>query len=122
MNTHSITSGYSEEIRSLFDAARKRILDILPDCKEEWDFQAGLLGFCLADGYKGTIFTLMPAKGHVTFGFYNGGSLSDPHHLLEGTGKVHRHIKLRTVEQLNSAGFFHLLVTALDASKVRLGV
>jgi hypothetical protein len=42
----------------------------------------------------------MVGKNHVTFGFLFGTSLEDPEGLLEGTGKNLRHVKLRTVEDL----------------------
>lgn len=33
-------------------------------------------------------------KAHVNVGFFHGADLSDPLHLLEGTGKHMRHVKL----------------------------
>lgn len=34
-------------------------------------------------------------SSHVNVGFFCGASLTDPQHLLEGTGKRMRHVKLR---------------------------
>ncbi len=34
-------------------------------------------------------------KGHVNVGFFRGAEIADPKGLLEGTGKVMRHVKLR---------------------------
>jgi hypothetical protein len=34
-------------------------------------------------------------RSHVNVGFFHGASLPDPAHLLEGTGKYMRHVKLR---------------------------
>src|SRR5579875_332133 len=34
-------------------------------------------------------------RSHVNVGFFRGASLADPAHLLEGTGKSMRHVKLR---------------------------
>lgn len=49
-------------------------------------------------------FTYLQAnKNHVNLGFYIGfQKLDDPKGLLEGTGKTMRHIKLRTVEDIDS--------------------
>jgi hypothetical protein len=54
----------------------------------------------------------MVGKYHVTFGFHYGTSLDDPEKLLEGTGKNLRHVKLRTVEDLEKKGLKELVLTA----------
>jgi len=54
----------------------------------------------------------MVGKNHVTFGFHHGTSLDDPEHLLEGTGKNIRHVKLRTVEDLKKKGLKNLVLAA----------
>jgi hypothetical protein len=46
---------------------------------------------------NGPLCFYMVAKEHVIFGFVRGAMLSDPGKLLEGTGKYLRHIKLRSV-------------------------
>ncbi|MCC6649395.1 MAG: DUF1801 domain-containing protein [Polyangiaceae bacterium] len=40
---------------------------------------------------------VMPMKGYVNLGFYQGAQLADPKGQLEGTGKGLRHVKLRAV-------------------------
>lgn len=54
----------------------------------------------------------MVGKNHVTFGFHYGTSLDDPERLLEGTGKNLRHVKLRTVEDLEKKGLKELVLAA----------
>jgi len=54
----------------------------------------------------------MVGKNHVTFGFHYGTSLHDPEKLLEGTGKNLRHVKLRTVEDLQKKGLKELVLAA----------
>jgi hypothetical protein len=54
----------------------------------------------------------MVGKNHVTFGFHFGTSLPDPAGLLEGTGKNIRHVKLRTVEDLERKGLEKLVQAA----------
>jgi hypothetical protein len=54
----------------------------------------------------------MVGKNHVTFGFHYGTSLDDPEGLLEGTGKNLRHVKLRTVEDLEKKGLKELVLNA----------
>jgi len=54
----------------------------------------------------------MVGKNHVTFGFHYGTSLEDPEGLLEGTGKNIRHVKLRTIEDLERKGLKGLVLAA----------
>ncbi len=54
----------------------------------------------------------MVGKNHVTFGFHYGTSLEDPQGLLEGTGKNIRHLKLRSLEDLEQKGVKQLVQTA----------
>jgi hypothetical protein len=51
-------------------------------------------------------------KNHVTFGFHFGTSLKDPERLLEGTGKNIRHVKLRTVAELEQKSLPGLVLAA----------
>jgi len=54
----------------------------------------------------------MVGKNHVTFGFHYGTSLEDPEGLLEGSGKNLRHVKLRSVEDLEKKGLKELVLAA----------
>jgi hypothetical protein len=54
----------------------------------------------------------MVGKNHVTFGFHYGTSLEDPEGLLEGSGKNLRHVKLRTLEDLQKKGLKELVLAA----------
>jgi len=48
---------------------------------------------------------LKAAKSHVTFGLVNAEKLHDPHNRLEGTGKDMRHVKLRSMADIDPALF-----------------
>jgi hypothetical protein len=54
----------------------------------------------------------MAGKNHVTFGFHFGTSLKDPGSLLEGMGKNIRHVKLRTVADLEQKSLRELVLAA----------
>jgi len=54
----------------------------------------------------------MAGRNHVTFGFHFGTSLNDPESLLEGTGKNIRHVKLRTVADLEQKSLRELVLAA----------
>ena len=51
----------------------------------------------MTDGYA----YIMPKRGYVNLGFYQGALLADPAGLLEGTGKGLRHVKIRSLADAN---------------------
>jgi hypothetical protein len=72
---------------------------------------------CLGDvpfGYV-NVFT-----SHVNVGFFQGAALPDPAHLLQGTGKFMRHVKLRPGTAVDAASLRRLIETAYLDIKVRV--
>lgn len=57
---------------------------------------------------------------HVNVGFFRGAELADPGHLLEGTGKYMRHVKLRPGQQVDSQALLTLVETAYRDMQARL--
>lgn len=51
-------------------------------------------------------------KAHVNVGFLRGAELADPDGLLEGTGKLMRHVKLRPDDKVDAAALRKLIKTA----------
>jgi hypothetical protein len=49
------------------------------------------------------------APDHVQFGFFRGSALSDPRGLLVGQGQYVRHVKVRTVKDIDERAFGALL-------------
>jgi len=74
------------------------------------------IGFGSDAGYRGLRFSVAPYTAHVTFGIDHGASLPDPAGLLTGAGKVHRHIKLRTVADVEAPELADLI-----AARVAMG-
>lgn len=52
-------------------------------------------------------------KSWVNFGFFRGIDLPNPHGLLEGTGKMLRHIKVRSLEDAENPKIHALIEVAL---------
>ena len=72
---------------------------------------------CLGDAPFGyvNVFT-----SHVNVGFFHGASLPDPAHLLQGTGKFMRHVKLRPGIDTDSAALNRLIEAAYADMKARV--
>ena len=63
----------------------------------------------MTDGYA----YIMPMRGYINLGFYQGALLADPGRLLEGTGKGLRHVKIRSLAQANRRSVQALVVEAV---------
>ena len=63
----------------------------------------------MTDGYA----YIMPMRGYINLGFYQGAVLADPERLLEGTGKGLRHVKIRSLAEANRPSVRALVAAAL---------
>ncbi len=61
-------------------------------------------------------------RSHVNLGFNYGADLPDPDHLLDGSGKRFRHIKLRRAEGTKGPGPRRLLEAAIGERRTALGI
>mgnify|MGYP001813761006 CR=1 FL=1 len=77
------------------------------------------IGYGFGSGYKNLVFVISPFKEHVNLGIANGASLDDPHNLMSGKGKVHRHVKVKQSEQVNSPELRDLMQQALRIAQQR---
>ena len=66
---------------------------------------------------NGPLCCFMVGKNHVTFAFLRGAALTDPEKLLEGSGKGVRHVKLRSVADVNEPALRKLIVEAAKLNK-----
>ena len=72
---------------------------------------------CLGDAPFGyvNVFT-----SHANVGFFHGAALPDPGHLLQGSGKFMRHVKLRPGTATHEAALSRLIDAAYEDIKVRV--
>ncbi len=59
-------------------------------------------------------------KAHVNVGFFRGADLPDPEHLLEGTGKFMRHVKLFPGRPIDKDALKRLIEAAYCDMKSRV--
>ena len=59
-------------------------------------------------------------KTHVNVGFFRGAEIADPVQLLEGTGKLMRHVKLRPGREVDSDALATLIHAAYTDMKRRV--
>lgn len=118
-HVEAFLAAYPEQVRETASAARQLLLGMLPGAAETVDESAKLLGYNYGPGYKGVVFTLILSQTGVKLGIFRGSELPDPKHLMAGTGKVHRHVPLRSLDDLKRPGLNQLLKAALAAWQKR---
>lgn len=78
---------------------RKLIMESVIGVREQYKWNQPVYGV------KKDFCYLKPTKDHVNLGFMNAGKLDDPDNLLEGTGKNMRHVKIKTIDGINTELF-----------------
>jgi hypothetical protein len=110
---YDLLGPYSPDVQKLALAAREFVLRVIPKATEIVDTKSKVIGFGFGAGYKDMICSLMPAKTWVTLGIAWGAELPDPQGLMEGAGKVHRHVKLKNESDLKAPALEALLRASL---------
>jgi hypothetical protein len=104
---------YSPKTQKLALATRAFVLKVIPTAIEGVDAKARTIGYGFGTKYVDMICSLMPTKTGVTLGIAWGTELPDPQKLLEGAGKVHRHVKLQSKSDLDDPALKALLKAAI---------
>ena len=100
-------------------ALAQRWFEVMRDCGDDVRelLHDGHPTACVADA----AFAYVDAfKAHVNVGFFRGAEIADPEHLLEGTGKFMRHVKLRPECEINASALMKLIDTAYTDMKGRM--
>lgn len=97
------------------DAVKELVDQLAPDVRYVTKYGGEV--FCVDThddkAFVGGIFT---NKAHVSLEFSQGALFDDPAAQLEGTGKHRRHLKLRTVDDVDAKGVKALLKQAFAVS------
>lgn len=102
--TGEIAKRWFEVMRTAGDDVREALHDDQPTV-------------CVADA----AFAYVSAfKAHVNVGFFRGTELADPEGLLEGTGKLMRHVKIGSARAVDATALSRLISTAYADMKARV--
>jgi hypothetical protein len=80
---------------------RELVFDVMPDGEEVVDMGNKLLAYTFGPRLRDFTFALIAHKAHVNVQFPDGVDLDDPDGLVEGTGKRIRHVKVRSMEDVD---------------------
>ena len=83
----------------IIQACRRLVFELGPAVKERMMY--GGIMFSLKSQDFGGVFA---SKNHVSFEFSRGAELKDPSGVLEGKGKFRRHLKLKSIKDIEHCG------------------
>ena len=92
---------YDRGVQELTLALRQVVIEELaPCCEYILEVYAVVLLYGPTHGVKDGICYIGVAKNHVNLSFNRGTELADPKKILEGSGKQTRHVKIRSMSDL----------------------
>lgn len=118
---NELLAGHSPQVRAVFEALRDLAREAMPDATEQVDLPDHLVAFGL--GSPGTVrmrdlaVAIAPHTAHVNVQLAHGALLDDPTGIVEGTGKRIRHVKCRTLADVQRPALRRLLEE--QAARVR---
>jgi hypothetical protein len=110
---NEILAACSPKVQDLASRARELIRDVMSGVVEvPWPTQ-GIAGYGVGPKKMTEHFCYISThKDHIDLGFNYGSELPDPEGLLEGAGKLFRHIKINSPEDLERPAVRSLLEAA----------
>ncbi len=107
-----------QEIIELFSDLRQYILELYPDCNELLYHTHALTAVFSISEKLSDAFCMLPIyTNHFNLGFNKGTLLKDPNQLLTGTGKLIRHIDVKTPNDYRNPKVTALIQEAIDFAK-----
>jgi hypothetical protein len=105
-----IVASASPEIRDLAYQAKALIQAVYPAVVEVPWVRQRIIGYGVGPKKMSEHFCYISIhKEHIDLGFYYGSELPDPENLLQGTGKLLRHVKISHSEQLENPALRRML-------------
>jgi hypothetical protein len=113
----------SPKVQQLANNLRKLIFDVYPKVVEVPWIKQQIIGYGVGPKKMTEHFCYIAPYGeHVNLGFNYGLVLPDPDHLLEGSGKKFRHVKIQDLKDIEQSALKKLLLAAIEERKQVLGV
>ena len=110
------------EVKTIAQKLRKLVFEEYPEACEvvRLGDSAASYGIGLKKNSESHVY-IMPKPSYVNLGFFYGSNLSDPNNLLEGTGKMMRHVKIYSLKDIENPALRTLMLEALLERKKALG-
>ena len=105
-------AGYPPGVQAIGQSLREMVKRAKPDAKEVLFARFNHFDYSLSGKMREGILYICPMKEYVRLGFFYGGELADPAHLLVGEGKRLRHVKVRTLAEAGQPALEQLVRAA----------
>jgi hypothetical protein len=118
-----VIAGFSPEVQQIARQLRVLIETVHPDAVEVPRPGERTAGYGVGPKKMSETYAYIGVyHKYVNLGFYHGASLLDPDGLLNGAGKQLRHVKVRSLKEVDQAALRHLLEAALQERRAALRV
>ena len=107
----------SGEVREVAERLRALIKEVVPDAQERVHGGWQVIAYSCAPGMQGEFCAQSPQRTRINLEFYRGVDLPDPQHLLDGTGKKMRHVKVATAADAERPGLRELIGSAAGLAR-----
>ncbi len=97
------------EHRDIVAMLRQLMRETAPDAQEVITY--GILGWKA----KRVLAVISPTKKGITFSFSQGAEFEDRHGLLQGVGKVSKHVKIRDINDVDKDALRYYIKQALKS-------
>jgi hypothetical protein len=106
-------STYPADVQELALKARELVQEIVPDVREQVYEAYKTIGYGSVTKKDAMFCYIAPLKDRINLGFYRGVVLPDANGLLEGTGKLLRHVKVHSMAELEQPALRQLITDAV---------
>jgi len=106
-------STYPADVRELALKTRALVKEIVPDAQERVYEAYKTIGYGSGTKMDAMFCYIAPMKDRINLGFYRGTVLPDADGLLEGTGKLLRHVKVRSMAEVERPALRQLIADAV---------
>jgi hypothetical protein len=112
----ALLASFTPEVQQLALATSDYLSKLFPGIVVQVDAKARCIGYGYGPKYVDMVCAILPTKAGVTLGIAYATELPDPGRILEGAGKVHRHVKLKKKSDLKNAALRSLLKSSNAAA------
>ena len=112
---------YSPAAQAIGRALRAMVQQVMPSATEKLYARHNHVSYLRATSVAAPICYICPVNDYVRLGFWFGAHLPDPGHLLVGTGKRLRHVKVRSLEDATALALRRLVEVAWADSNLTDG-
>ena len=112
MTPEEFLSKHTPEVQALAQRTREVIREVNPTVVESVNPGRNNLAYGTGMRMGEWYCYIAPFKSYMNLGFLRGTELPDPEGLLEGTGKLLRHVKIKRIEDVEGPSVRALLAAA----------